>query len=237
PILPILPSQGVKEAIWGKIFRDFLLEHGINKNDIFVTGSPRHDIFFKKRSNKNNKNTILIAGNGFFDTNFNGRDTRAYDYLDDCIIKILETLKKIPNRKPLVKLHPGRVYYDIKPLIQKIDPTIPIYQNQNIVDLLESCDVMISLNFSTVILDAMILSKPVLLILPEKQGFEEELLVKRGTVLYVKDINKIESAIHDILFNQKIRERLIQNGKEFVDDYFENQGNASNSLSKILQSL
>jgi len=88
-----------------------------------------------------------------------------------------------------------------------------------------------------VILDAMILSKPVLLILPEKQGFEEELLVKRGTVLYVKDINKIESAIHDILFNQKIRERLIQNGKEFVDDYFENQGNASNSLSKILQSL
>lgn len=236
-ISPILPSHGAKEAIWGKIFQDYLLEHNVNKKDIIITGSPRHDIFFKKRSVINNKNTILIAGNGFFDTNFNGRDTRAYDYLDDCIIKILETLKKIPDKKPIIKLHPGRVYYDIKPLIQKIDPTISIYQNQNIMDLLESCDVMISLNFSTVILDAMILNKPVLLILPEKQGFEEEPLVKRETVLYVKDLDKIESAIHDILFNKKIREILIQNGKEFIDSYFENQGNASNSLSNVLRNL
>ena len=77
-------------------------------------------------------------------------------------------------------------YYDIKPLIRQIDPNIPIYQNQNILDLLLTCDSMISLNYSTVLLDAMILNKPVLLILPEEQNMEEEISVKKGAVLYIQ---------------------------------------------------
>ena len=76
--------------------------------------------------------------------------------MENYVRKILETVKKYPDKKIIVKLHPGRVSYDIKPLIQKIDPSIQIFQNENILDLLEKSDVMISLNYSTVVLDALI---------------------------------------------------------------------------------
>lgn len=235
PIFPILPSNGAKEAIWGETFKSYLQKYNVNEKEILASGSPRHDVFFKRRSNVRNDGSVLIAANSFFYVNFSGKDTRAYEYLESCVKQIFKLLQRIPSKKPIVKLHPGYSYYDIKPLIHEIDPSVPIYQDQNIIDLIESCDAMISLNYSTVLLDAMILNKPIMLILPDKQNFEEELPVKRKAVLYVNDITNLESALNDILFNAKVREELIQNGKEFVNDYFSNQGTASDYLAEALR--
>lgn len=234
-IFPLLPSNGAKEAVWGNIMKKYILEHKANQEDILLTGSPRHDIFFKQRGNTKNNDTILIASNGLFYLNFDGNDTRTYDYLENCIKKVLELVRKISNKKPVIKLHPAQTYYDIKPLIREIDPSIPIYQNQNIIDLIESCDVMISLSYSTALLDAMILGKPTMLVLIDDQKFEEEILVKRKATLCVSSIDDLESSLNDLLFNHSVREELIKNGKEFVNEYLTNQGTASERLVNILK--
>jgi len=234
PILPILPSNGSKHAIWGKILQEFILKHGAKQEEIFMIGSPRHDKFFKKK-HRENSNVILLAANGLFHNNCQGTDTRAFIKMENFIRKILETIKKYPDKKIIIKLHPGKVSFDIKPLIQEIDPTIQVYQNENIMDLLENCDSMISLNYSTAILDAMILQKPTLVLLPEKQNFENEIAIKNDAVLSTSDENQIESMISDLVYNKKIRDELVRNGNDFVNNYITNQGNASEKLAEILE--
>ena len=232
PLMPVLPAHNIKMLVWGKIMESYLLDHKIEPNKIINVGSPRHDQFFKKRSSNNN-NTILIASNLFFNVNFDGNDTRAFDRLELYIKRILEYIKKNSSKKPIIKLHQAE-YSVISSIVKKIDPSIIIYQYEDILELLSTCDVLISLNYSTILLDALILNKPTMVILPEKQNYEEEEVIKRNAVLAVSDISELEIKLNQILSDDHIREKLISKGKQFVEEYFSNRGNSSEFLTKLL---
>jgi len=233
PIMPVLPSNNTKMLVWGKSMENHILQHDIKKEEVRITGSPRHDRFFNQKNKVKNDGYVLIASNSFFHINFNGTDSRASRNLETSLKKILLILKSTPNKKPIIKLHPAE-YFHIKPLIKKIDPTIPIYQHEDILPLLQSCDSMISLNYSTVLLDALILDKPTMVILTEKQNFEEEELIKNKATLCVSDLNNLENDLNKLLFDDGVRTNLINNGKQFVDNYLSNQGTASKYIVKTL---
>lgn len=233
-LIPYFPSKGDKIAIWGNVMRDFILQHDIPEKDILLVGSPRHDEFFLKKQNRKSEGIILLAANAFMHNNFAGNDTRSYQYLEEYIKNICSIIRKISNKKIIVKLHPGQFYYDIKPLLQEIDPSIPIFQNQNIIDLIKSCDAMISLNYSTALLDAMIIEKPTMVVLPERQGFEEEGYITKGATLYEPELSNLESALRNLLNNEEFRQDLVKRGNEFVDAYLVNHGIASREITKIL---
>jgi hypothetical protein len=231
-IMPVLPSNNSKMLVWGKIMKDYLLEQNVSSKDITIVGSPRHDRFFKQKLNKNN-NTILIASNLFFHVNFDGNDTRAVERFELFLKETLQYIKKNSKKKIIIKLH-ATEYFDIKPIIKKIDSTIPVYQHEDILKLLESCEVLISLNYSTVLLDALILNKPTLVFLPEKQNFEKEEIIKQNAVLTVSNRSELENKIEEILFDQNIRNNLIKNGKLFIEKYFSHQGNSCEVLKNKL---
>ena len=231
-IMPVLPSNNSKMLVWGKIMQDYLLDHEIDSRQITIVGSPRHDRFFIKKM-VSNDNTILIASNLFFHANFDGNDTRAIERFESFLKKTLEYIKKNSNKKPIIKLH-ATEYFDVSSIVKKIDPSIPIYQHQDILELLESCDVLISLNYSTILLDALILNKPTLVFLPEKQNFEEEEIIKQNAVLSVSSISELEIKMKQILFDEDIRNDLIKNGKLFIEKYFSYQGNSCEVLTRIL---
>ena len=231
-LMPVLPSNNTKMLVWGKIMESYLLDHKINPDKILMVGSPRHDRFFKKKISNNN-NTILIASNLFFHINFDGNDTRAYDRFVLYLKEILEYIKKNSNKKPIIKLHQTE-YFKISSIIKKIDPTITIYQYEDILELLETCDIVISLNYSTVLLDALILNKPTMVILPENQNYEEEEIIKRNAVLAVSNISELEIKLKQILSDDNIRENLIINGKQFIEEYFSHRGNSSEYLAKLI---
>lgn len=233
-ILPLLPTDSVKEAVWGEVMEKYLLDHGISSDKIILSGSPRHDNFFKSRSQSSNESTILIATSGFFHNNFNGTDTRSFDLLESFIREIFRIIQKYPNKKIIVKLHPEQAYFNIKSLIHEIDPTIRIYQNESIVDLMIVCDFIISLNYSTILLDAMILNKPVLVILAENQNFESEMPIMNKAVLSVSRLEELERTFDDFVSDQVLRTKLINNGREFVDKYLVNHGTSSEYITKIL---
>lgn len=232
-LMPYFPSQGIKLITWGNAMRDFVLQNKTPKDQVINLGSPRHDTFFSEQ-NIENENTILIAANGFMHNNFAGNDTRSYDYLEKYFTELCRVVPKISKKQIIVKLHPGQFYYDMKPLIQKIDSNIPIFQNQNIIDLLKKCDVMVSLNYSTALLDAMILQKPTMVVLPEKQGYEKEDFITRNATLFEPNIENIEKALNNILNDTKFRNELIKKGNEFVDYYLVNKGISSTEVAKLL---
>ena len=233
-LIPYLPSKGDKIALWGHIMENYAMKNNISEKEIITIGSPRHDKFFREKQNRKNDGTILIAANAFMHNNFAGNDSRSYEYLEEYVRNICKIIRGISDKKIIVKLHPGQFYYDIKPLIQEIDPSIPIFQNQNIVDLIKSCDTMISLNYSTALLDAMIMEKPTMVVLSEKQGFEKEDYITKGATLYEPDISRLEHSLRNLLNNKEFRQNLIKNGNEFVDAYLVNHGIASKEITKIL---
>ena len=235
PLMPVLPSKNVKMLVWGKTMESYVLNHKINPEKISIVGSPRHDRFFKKNIS-NNSNTILIASNLFFHYNFEGNDTRAYDRFELYLKEILKYIKKNSNKKPIIKLHQSE-YFQISSIIKKIDSTIPIYQHEDILELIETSDTVISLNYSTILLDALILNKPTMVILPEKQNYEEEEIIRKNAVLAVSNISELEIKLKQILLDNNIRNNLIFNGKQFINEYFSFQGNSSKILSEFLLNI
>jgi hypothetical protein len=235
PLMPVLPSKNVKMLVWGKTMESYVLDHKINPEKISIVGSPRHDRFFKKNIS-NNSNTILIASNLFFHYNFEGNDTRAYDRFELYLKEILKYIKKNSNKKPIIKLHQSE-YFQISSIIKKIDSTIPIYQHEDILELIETSDTVISLNYSTILLDALILNKPTMVILPEKQNYEEEEIIRKNAVLAVSNISELEIKLKQILLDNNIRNNLILNGKQFINEYFSFQGNSSKILSEFLLNI
>ena len=234
--LAILPSENSKTAIWGEVAKNYLVEHNVNKNDFFITGSPRHDSYFKNISETQKPDLVLILANGFAHINYTGRDTRAFEYLENSVKEIIRVLKE-HNKEIIVKMHPGYSYYDIRPLIKKIDPKIKIFHDQDIQSFLRICGTVISLNYSTTLLEAMILKKPTMLILPDDQKFEEELPVKRNATLYVDNISKIEQELKNILTDYDTRQKLINEGNKFVNEYCSHKGLASKKLLEIINNI
>ncbi len=233
PIMQVLPSNDSRMLVWGKTMESYLLQHKVKEEKIKIVGSPRHDKFFaNKHMTKNSKN-VLITSNLFFHHNFNGIDTNAYERYVMFLEKILKNLKDRTDKNIIIKLHTGD-QFNIKPIIEKIDPNIPVYQHEDLLPLMESCDSLISLNYSTILLDALILNKPTMVILPEKQNFEQEEIIKQKAVLSISELSDIDSKLNNFLDNTDFRASLIKNGEKFISEYFSYQGKSSKYLSEIL---
>lgn len=235
PVYPYLPTENTITAIWGKIMKNYLNINNISPEKVLEVGSPKHDIFFKEKSIKSN-NYILIATNHFAHFNFAGSDTYAFERLEKFVRIIFEKIKEKTNKQIIVKLHPAKGFFDIKKLIISIDPNVILYEETDLPKLISSCDEVISLNFSTIILEAMILKKPTMTILSEKQDFENELVVKNEATLTVSELKELDVKF-DKLFNNEIREKLVEKGTNFIDDYFSHQSVASQKIANELDKL
>lgn len=243
--LSMYPYIQDKIAVWGSIQKEYLAEHrGLSSDRILVTGSPRHDRFFKKKIKNNTKQQKIILFTFHPITETSGQaDTNLYIKFENFVKKFCTIIKKIPNVKIIAKLHPGQDEHnnDIKALLKEIDPSIPVYQFTPIIKLIESCDVLINLSaegydISTIILEGLILNKPTMNVILDGNFYEFQ-YVKDNAVLSISDKTDIEKSVKDILFNEELRSRLLQNAKQHVNKYLTNRGNASEYLAGLLNSL
>ena len=213
--------------------KNYLNNNNIPDKKILELGSPQHDIYFKEDNSMNLNNSILIATNSYLHFSFAGSETNTFERLELFIKKIFANIKEKTDKKIIVKLHPGQTRSNIHKLIKSIDPNVPIYDNTDLLKLISACDAVISLNFSTIILESMMLKKPTMTILPEKQDFELEPVIKQGATLSVSELDEFDSKFDD-LFNNEVREKIIHKGTNFVNDFFSNQGTASQNIAREL---
>jgi hypothetical protein len=235
PFIPVLPSQNSIEAIWGEYMFKIMKVNKIDKKSITI-GSPKHDKFFRSKNIQNKNENILIAISDFHEFTMAGKDTRDYIKFEKSIKIVINYLKKHTNLKPIIKVHPNpTTYFDIVEKIKKIDPKITIFKNQDAFELIKNCNSLISINFSTILLEGMMLDKPTMCLSFQRQNFVEEPNVKMKSTIFIEELSDIEKSLNDLIFDQKIRKTLVSNGKKFVDEYLSNQGNASKTLAEILK--
>jgi len=235
PMMTYLPPKNIKIGVWGKIIQNYIINHGIDEKNVLMTGSPKHDSYFKAKKIQSKKNkTVLILENGFYHPSFDGSDSRSFDYLEECLKEIFQTLEQYEDINILVKLHPGSTYYNISELVKEISPATIVYKSEDIFDIIQQSDIIISLNYSTALLDAMILEKPTMLILTEKQNYEEESMLQKNATLVIQKFDMIKTSIEKILNDEKISTELIKVSNEYLKEYFVNPGNSSNIIKDIL---
>jgi len=226
------------QALWGEPVKKRALSYGHKEENLLVTGSPRHDDFFKAVDKGQSKGIILFAT-----TSVTGRISYeqtpfdAYVKFDSFVKEVCKIVKKFPDKQLIVKPHPQPDFLsNITQLIKEIDPQIPILYNANLVELINSCDVLITFNNSTVALESLILGKPVISLQIEKWAEEDE-FVKTGAVLSISNIGDLEGGINNILYNDEFKNNILKNSKKFVERYLANRGTASKALTKILDSF
>ena len=238
------PCLKDKIAVWGDVQKEYLTKHKkMDPNNVLSVGSPRHDSLFKRKILKKSHmtKTILIAPHPI--GGMTGQsDTNTYIRFEKLVKKIYSIIKSLPDTKIIVKLHPSQVEHnnDIKELFREIDATIPVYQLKPIIELIESSDAVLTISPegydpSTIILESLILNKPTMNIVLDDNLYELQ-YVKDNAILLLSDKSDLSQSIYDILFNEKIRTKLIDNGVLHVSNFLNNRGKASEVLASLLTS-
>lgn len=234
-----------KIAVWGEVQKKYLLEQKrATQDQIIITGSPRHDSFFAmsyRRRLSQNK-IILLAIHPITDL-VGQSNTTVYIKLEEFLRNFYHIIKEFSNVKVIVKLHPSQNIYNqnIIKLINQLDDDASIYHIKPIKELLANCDVLVNISPegfdpSTVIMEALILNKPVMNIVLDNKFYEFQ-FVKDNAVLNALTDSNLKKNLNDILFNEILRQDLTINGKKHLENYLSNHGNASVYLARMLDSI
>ena len=234
-----------KIGVWGDKKKEYLIhEYGIAPDRIVTTGSPRHDVYFNSRIEKNQSKEIivLIAPNPI--TEISGLASTNLELKFENIIKeIISILKKFDNVKIIVKLHQIQIKHnlEIHSLIKKIDNTIPVYSSAPVIETINNADAVIvisseSFGTSTILLESMILGRPTMnIILDDKIPTFTH--VKDKAILTISDNFDLEKNLKKILFDDDFRKELTKNADAFVEKFMSYRGNASEKFASILKSF
>jgi hypothetical protein len=230
--------------VWSDFQKQFLISnYKINSKRIFALGSPRYDLLNKiKKIDKSRKNLqVLIAPTPI--TQLQGFDTSdIHEKYENTIIKLCKIFENYKNVKIIFKMHPSQSGHndELVKIIQKYSKKIPIYLLNPVSELIQKSDLVITITPegwapSTIILESMILEKPVMNIILDKKMYEFEYVKKNGIISVPYTIN-LQNEINRLLFDKKLRTNLVENSKIFVKEFLKNQGVSSEKIADIIRS-
>jgi hypothetical protein len=231
--------------VWSEQQKQFLISnYKINSDRIFALGSPRHDSLIKRKEKKKSGGEIqvLIAPTPI--TQLQGFDTSdIHENYEKTIIKLCEIFESYKNVKIIFKMHPSQSEHNTEliKIIQKYSKKIPIYLLNSISELIQKSDVVITITPegwcpSTIILESMILHKPVMNIVLDKKMYEFE-YIKNKSIISIPYSANLQNEIKEIIFNQELKEKLVKNSQIFVKNFLKNPGLASKELAHMIRTI
>lgn len=142
--------------VYSEIAKNNFIESGVNNENIFITGSPRHALIRESQKGLNRTRAVALFS------------TVTNNELELAIVKKkIEWIKEIyPHKLLLIKLHPSENDLKYRDLINSsgIEMT-----RSSIVDIIKNFDIEMSFCFaSTVVFDMLILSVPVIQLLMDE---------------------------------------------------------------------
>ena len=239
---PYIPSLHSKMIVWGEPTQNEIKGIGGDGNSIYALGSTLHDPYFlelkkiQKSKNVQKSKKILIVVSDVSRTSFNGSHCLAYERLEKFTTKIINVIKQ-SNYIPVIKFRAAQSYYNLKPLVLKLDKNIEYFTTEDIKNIILDCDLVISLNFSTAILDAMILNKPTVTILPDEEGYELTPVIKTNSTLSISNVETLETNLINLFNDETLQSELIKRGNQFVENFFAHKGNSSNIIARFCDEI
>ena len=232
-----------KFFLWGNSDLNYFLENSkIQKDQLIISGSPRHDQFLQIKSSTNSHTTknILIAlspiseRSGLGDTNL----IIKYNYFLEKIFKILNEFNDL---KITVKLHPGEnPHNSILIDFLKNQSNITVFQIKNPNELIKKSDLMINISpelydSSTIMLEGLLLRKPVIQLSLDDELSKVEPL--KSPIIQISEIEHFEQVISKIINDEIYRKEIIEQISNKLNDYLSFQGNSSAKFLEITEKI
>ncbi len=229
------PNLSNKLIVWGTSTQKYVENSGFDASKVITLGSPIYDdLFNKKIIHKNSKNILLATSPPMKDLAFDNLVETNENY-KNAIEKICNTVTTL-NRQLIIKLHPSLVDFDIESFVKKINPKILVIKSGSIFPFIENCEVLITFDLSTTILEAQIFNKPAISIRLKDYGFGESEIFKTKSCVSIT-MDNFDDTLHKILNDENFKLQIIQNGRSFLDHYLSNKGNSSVKLLQFLNKL
>jgi len=231
--LGVIPRRSDKIAVWGQVDKQYLEECKIPSKKIQVTGNPYFDELFGEcnPSSTGNNGFVLLAA----------QSPNVGSFVIDAEIKTMEkyleairTICKIvlkSNRELIIKLHPDPSELDISSFVKKIDPKIRVIKTGNISDLIKSCELLVTIDISTTMLEAQMFGKPVISVSVKNYNIgDDNCSFFKSKSCIRTELQNFEVNFNRLLQDHEFRRETISNGKKYVNDCLSNQGSASRKL-------
>ena len=232
--MTVYPRDADKFAVWGNITKQDVIKNiNLPESKIEVIGSPRYDDI--SIEDKFSQDYVLLAAQGPSYPYVQGHQIKNFENYEKIISKICKIVLK-NNKKLIIKLHPSSWEFDITQLIKKINPEIQVITIGDIIPLISSCSVMISVGLSTSILEAQILKKPVIAIPIVDYDMGNPEIFKMDSCLMGNPEN-FEGELNRILSNDEVKHEVVQKGNYFLKKYLVNPKKASEQFFELLKTL
>ncbi len=211
-----------------KKLQNSLMESGFQESTLIVTGNPIFDQALKKSLENNTllkkdtKKRILFAPSTLYEHGFWTKEQRDFS-IKEVITQIHEMNDKISI---IVKIHPSTsILYEYKSIIDKIDSSIPVYQEGGIQEFLENIDLVITFESSTAEVYATIARKPI--VICNFFHSEQDIMVKKGVAVECTDPSNLLESIAKATNNSEYDEKRDSFIKEF---FYKPDGRASERI-------
>ena len=231
----VVPLKSDHYLCWGKITEEYSKRLGIKSEKIHAIGSPIFDkVRFDERDYSKN-DYVLLATSG-------PTKEDASDLTIEIIEKNMNAIKKVCqlttkyNKKLIIKTHPSPDELDPSFIAKQVNSKIKVINEGKISPLIQSCELLITIDFTSVILDAHLLGKPVISLSVKDNGWGIPPALKNNSCL-VTDLEKLNDDLKDVLNNEQIRNQLIKNGMKSSNEYLSYQNNGSSKLIGFLEEL
>ena len=216
---PLFSPLPPKFAVYGSWTKKLLTEKfNYPSSSSVITGQSRYDVisqpeklfdrkkFCKLHNLDSNKKIVLFA------------TVIPISPFIESELKIFRALKNIPELQIIVKPHPRGDSKKYEQIAKKegLNVTI-IHEDSSVFEPIFASDLVITLP-STVVTEAVMMSKPVLLV--EFNNQKEEIpWVESGVALRVSEEKHAEEKIRLLLFNRNIIKKMFQSREKFVANH------------------
>jgi len=205
PIIPefITISDIEYYALGGESDKNYYERRGIHEKNIINCGIPRYQNLYEGKINELESIRDMFDGKSYnFQKNdltilltTNPIDDKSNDKIIRSVIKSLMDLNLVDNL--IIKLHPSESGNLHKKIIQNLNVNPVIVKDYNILELIKSCDLLISQK-STTLLEAMIIGTPMILLDFINKGFEESSKYEFLNERFIDTVKNQDSLIQEI---------------------------------------
>lgn len=232
----ILPIQSDKFICWGNPYKEHALRCGIPSKKIEMLGSPVYDeIFEKKHSFKNATNYILFTPTSPAQTFVNDLTVKTQKNNEFVIREICKILSKL-NKKLVVKMKSWQEELDISYIVKEIIPDAIIVEQGDVFPYVKNCEVLITLDVSSTILEAQLLEKPVISVSVKNWNLGMPSVFTSNSCVNT-NIENFEYYLKKILDDVNFKNQLIKKGNDYVDFSLVNKGTASEKILEFLKNI
>ena len=231
----LYPIKSDKFLVWGKISENNLKNIDIiEPTKLKIIGHPKYDSW-KSISMGKDSSSVLLTLTGPEHMLIQGHQISNIIKFENHVEQICRTVIAM-KKKLIIKIHPSFHVFDFSEMIKKISSDIEVISTGSIMELINSCDIMIATNYTTAILESYLLQKPVICLPIIDYNLGTPTLFDFNAETNIS-IEKLQMTLEKLLCDKNFKNKTIQRQNEFVENYLTDHENSSKKLLEYIETI